>query len=171
MKLNTVRNLWRVVFTVLLISVQNSSAQVSDLRELNFEVDEVTETDITVIPGEGGIVFTLLGDLYRLPAGGGEAVQLTRGPYFHKEPAVSPDGRQVAFVSNRDPRKGDNIYLLDLRDRTVRLLTSEVEAGRPAWSQDGKRLAYLAYERSRPVEDWYRFPVPAAPRRPATAAG
>jgi len=152
------------IFLVLIFACFTSSltGQEYEVRELNFEVDEVTETDLSVIPGGGGIVFTLLGDLYQLPAGGGEAVQLTRGPYFHKEPAVSPDGRQVAFVSNRNPRKGDNIYLLDLEDGTVRLLTSEIEAGRPAWSQDGKRLAYLAYEHSRPVEDWYRFPVPPA---------
>ena len=89
------------------IFAANLMGQEAGLEELRFTVDEVTETDISAIPNDGGIVFTLLGDLYRLPVTGGDAVQITTGPYFHKEPAVSPDGSLVAVVSNRDPRKGD----------------------------------------------------------------
>lgn len=65
-------------------------------------------------------------------------------------PTFSPDGRKVAFVSNKDgsPR----IYALNIPqpDQKIRTLKPELlttlskESTAPAWSPDGKKLAYCA---------------------------
>lgn len=59
-------------------------------------------------------------------------------------PALSPDGRQLAFVGLEDDIKGD-IYLLDLGtpDASLRRLTDrDTEDGAPAFSADGKTLYF-----------------------------
>src|SRR5262249_37129538 len=82
-----------------------------------------------------------LGHLFRLPVDGGTAEQLTFGPFYDNDPAYSPDGRHVAFVSDRDGSAG-NVFLLDLSTRTVSQVTQEPHAGQPTWSPDGRSLAY-----------------------------
>lgn len=146
-----------VALSMLLCAVPGH-AQDAPLRELHFAAKRVTRPDVTAFPDSGGVLFTLLGHLYRVSPEGGKAVQVTRGPFFHKEPAVSPDGRTVAVVSDRTPEMGDNIYVMDADGANPRRVTSETEAGRPAWKPDGTRLAFLAYERTRPLEDFYRTP-------------
>jgi TolB protein len=62
------------------------------------------------------------------------------------DPAVAPDGRQVAFVSTRDNQW--DIYSLNLTTGAVRRLTTDPARDySPAWSPDGRRIAF-ASERS-----------------------
>jgi TolB protein len=58
-------------------------------------------------------------------------------------PAVSPDGRYVAFMSQRD---GDwEVYRIGTEGGSLRRLTTQVgRDGLPAWSPDGKTLAFLS---------------------------
>ncbi len=44
------------------------------------------------------IAFSMRGDIWKVPAGGGEAIALTAGPAYHFEPAWSPDGTRLAFA-------------------------------------------------------------------------
>src|ERR1044072_9310754 len=44
------------------------------------------------------IAFSMRGDIWRVPAAGGEAIALTQGPAYHFEPAGSPDGTRLAFT-------------------------------------------------------------------------
>ncbi|MEP6926911.1 MAG: S9 family peptidase [Ginsengibacter sp.] len=74
---------------------------------------------------------------------------LTSGLYDETSPAFSPDGLQVAFVSNRtaEPDKNENsaIWLVDAKQRSeAKQLTDFTGAeSDPAWSPDGKHIAYL----------------------------
>ncbi len=77
-------------------------------------------------------------------------IQLTSGPYDDANPAWSPDGTRIAFVSERtaDPDRLNNsdIFVVDARaGSAVRQLTTfnGPDGGRPAWSPDGKWIAYL----------------------------
>ncbi len=67
--------------------------------------------------------------------------RLTLGDWDDAHPALSPDGRQIAFASNRD---GDwEIYLLDLHSGDLRQLTNDLTyQSAPVWSPDGLWLAY-----------------------------
>ncbi|MCA1588120.1 MAG: prolyl oligopeptidase family serine peptidase [Chloroflexi bacterium] len=87
----------------------------------------------------------------------GEAEPLTRGDNHDRDPQWSPDGRQVAFVSDRH-RDADlgwrrDIYLVDLAGRRVRQLSpgrGRQEWGAPSWSPDGRWVAAVGQR------DWRR---------------
>ena len=67
------------------------------------------------------------------------ARRLTAGTKKDREPRFSPDGRRIAFVSDRDGTP--EIYLLDLAGGEPQKLTSFVEGfSGPVWSPDGKFL-------------------------------
>jgi imidazolonepropionase-like amidohydrolase/Tol biopolymer transport system component len=114
------------------------------LRTIEFETTEVTAPHVTVSPDGETLVFTMLGHLFQVPVEGGDAVQLTFGPYLDTEPAYSPDGRSIAFVSDRDGGEG-NVFIFDLAGDSIWQLTNEPWAGEPVWSPDGRRLAYRSF--------------------------
>ena len=74
---------------------------------------------------------------------------LTIGKYDEDQPAFSPDGLQIAFVSNRtdDPDKNDNtdIYVMDAKPGATmkKLTTWPGDDTSPVWSPDGQQIAYL----------------------------
>jgi dipeptidyl aminopeptidase/acylaminoacyl peptidase len=74
---------------------------------------------------------------------------LTTGRFDETQPAFSPDGSQIAFVSNRteDPDRNANadIYVMDAKPgAAMRRLTSWPGTDSfPEWSPDGSRIAYL----------------------------
>jgi len=114
-----------------------------DARTLEFDVTEVTQPALSTAPDGRSFIFNLLGHLFRLPAGGGAATQLTFGPYYDSEPVFSPDGARVAFISNRDGSDG-NLFVLEVASGKMSQLTHEFQVGAPAWSPDGKTLAYIS---------------------------
>lgn len=126
-----------IAFSVL------SSYGVTATRTLEFETTEVTQPTLSVAPDGRALVFNLLGHLFRLPANGGNATQLTFGTYYDSEPAFSPDGTKIAFVSNRDGSDG-NIFILETSGGKVSQLTHDFQAGMPTWSPDGKTIAYVS---------------------------
>lgn len=92
------------------------------------------------------------GKLFRVMLADGRCEQLTDGDYDDLQPACSPDGRRIVFVSDREPDRDANmtsdLWLLDLATRDVRRLTDASQAcERPVWSPDGQRLACIATPR------------------------
>lgn len=83
-------------------------------------------------------------DLVRM-APGTQPVRLTLAPQGNFEPALSPDGRTLAFVSSRSGNPDIFVMGADGTDETARQLTrSTSEDMAPVWSPDGRMLAYLS---------------------------
>ncbi len=74
---------------------------------------------------------------------------LTSGNYNEEQPAWSPDGKKIAFVSNHsedaDKNENDDIFIMDAAEGAVpyQLTTWKGEDVQPVWSPDGKSIAYL----------------------------
>lgn len=68
-------------------------------------------------------------------------VQWTFGKSRNHTPRWSPDGNQIAFVSNRSGK--NQVYLMNRNGGEARQLTFlEFGAGNPVWSPDGSKLAF-----------------------------
>jgi Tol biopolymer transport system component len=97
-------------------------------------------------------------DIWVLELATGALRNLTSNAAGDFRPSWSPDGQWIAFSSDRDSKKPGfgfvtaqnvEIYIMRLDGSQVRQVThSDVLAGSPAWSTDGKRLVY--YEASGP---------------------
>ena len=93
--------------------------------------------------------------LYLVQIANGQATALTRGPFDHYLPAFSPDGSQIAFVSKRgdDPDRHVNFDLFTVEAKAGGVETQRTRypgtdldpywETRPAWSPDGRKIAYV----------------------------
>jgi len=82
--------------------------------------------------------------LWLVPTNGGEPYQLTRGAVRDGNPRWSPDGRWIAFTSDRGGG-APQLWLLPLAGGDpLQLTTLHHGAGAPVWSPDGARIAFSA---------------------------
>jgi Tol biopolymer transport system component len=81
-------------------------------------------------------------EIYLVNPDGSGRVQLTQGPSVNVDPAWSPDGRRIAFASNRDD-PNDEIYVMNADGTNIARLTNNSSSDRdPAWSPDGTKLLF-----------------------------
>jgi Tol biopolymer transport system component len=69
-------------------------------RDLRFTVSEGTWMSVDVSPDGATLVFDLLGDIYALPAAGGEARLVHGGPAMQRTPRFSADGSRILYISD-----------------------------------------------------------------------
>ncbi len=92
----------------------------------------------------------MISRLWVTPTSGGESKRLTTGDANESTPRWSPDGKLIAFSSNRDGR--DGLWIVSVDSGELRLVTRVVRtnfylksAGESfTWSPDSKRLAFLS---------------------------
>ncbi|MCC6650474.1 MAG: PD40 domain-containing protein [Candidatus Eisenbacteria bacterium] len=100
-----------------------------------------TWMSVDVSPDGTQLVFDLLGDLYTLSIAGGEARAISSGMAWDEQPRFSPDGKRIAFTSDRSG--GDNIWIVDRDGAHPRQVTKETFRllNSPAWTPDGQYIA------------------------------
>ena len=105
------------------------------------DVTSGTWMSLDVSPDGKEIVFDLLGDIYTLPIGGGEAKSLTSGIPWDMQPRYSPDGKWIAFTSDRSG--GDNVWIMGRDGRNPQQVTKESFRlpNSPAWTPDSQFIA------------------------------
>lgn len=108
-------------------------------REIDFTTSEGTWMSVDLSPDGQWVAFDLLGHIYRVRATGGEAECLTAssGVAINMHPRWSPDGRAIAFISDR---KGQtNLWLMDPDGGNPRavFLNRDIRSSEPAWSPTG----------------------------------
>ena len=119
-------------------------------NEMPLTTDLLFNTDPAWFPNNRKIVFSRSEDIYALaldasgePAG--KPTRLTRNTSADRQPVVSPDGKRIAFASDRD---GDfDIYVMKAtpegrRNRPVNLTDNTAFDFAPDWSPDGETIAF-----------------------------
>ena len=99
--------------------------------------------DVRISPDGSTIAFTYKGDIYTVPVAGGQARQLTTQASYETDPVWSPDGKKIAFSSDREG--GSDIFIMDAAGGPATRLTfnsaSEIPQG---FTPDGKAVIYSA---------------------------
>ncbi len=94
-------------------------------------------------PDGDWIAFSMRGDIWKVPAGGGEAIALTEGPAYHFEPTWSPDGSRLALSMDVDGNL--DIGVVDAAGGPVTRITTHPEVDvQPEWTPDGGGVYFVS---------------------------
>ena len=106
-------------------------------RKIEFTTDEGTWLSLDVSPDGKTIVFELLGDIYTLPIEGGTAKLIDGGMAFDSQPKFSPDGKWIAFISDR--QGSENVWVMHPDGTGVKQVSKDPNSDftSPSWAPEG----------------------------------
>ena len=118
-----------------------------------------TDTSIVFMSQRSGSA-----EIYRMNPDGTQIRQLTEDPQYANQPAWSPDGQQITFMSFRGPLWKGEIYVMNADGTNPINLTQSLdrEDSSPSWSPDGKQIVFT----SAPVFEWGIWVMAADGGRP-----
>ena len=124
---------WPYCLAALLLAAP-VGAQETITRSANLSVD---------VAPDGRYVIDVAGDIWIVPAGGGEARALGLGASTPRRPRWSPDGSQVVFLTLDEQTQQIRVH--DLESGTTRAVSTANHFDiSPAWHPDGERLVYAS---------------------------
>ncbi len=118
-----------------------SDEQQNRLQRLNLTSQA---SEFALSPDGKQIAFVVRGEIFVVSAEkGGEAKRITDHPYRDFDIDWSPDGRKLAFISERDGNR--EVYIVDVQTRKLKRLTNTPEASEsnPKWSPTGNYVAFI----------------------------
>ncbi|HTE25085.1 S9 family peptidase [Flavitalea sp.] len=154
----------------------NSIAYVGTMpfAETDIETKEVREINSLLYKTKGGRGRSFFADkslthIWTIPVAGGEPQLMTNDIYNEHSISWSPDGSQIAFISNRSADPDDNqcndLWTLEIKTGQITRLTNDNgTAFQPCWSPDGNWIAYLGISgkvstNDSPAEDTHLYIV------------
>jgi len=126
-------------------------------------------TEPAISPDRSEIAFVSGGDIWTVPAAGGEARLLISHAATESRPLYSPDGRRLAFTSTRT---GDgDIYVVTLDSGDLKRLTfSDNPDELNAWSADGTWIYFSSLDQDiSGMQDVFRISVDGGTPMPVSA--
>jgi Tol biopolymer transport system component len=128
-------------------SVAQAAWDVSDTgqpyTDVEFTVDEGTWMSVAVSPDGRTIAFDLLGDIYTIPAAGGDAALVHGGPAMQRMPSYSGDGGELLYLS--DASGSDNVWISNADGSQPRQITHETIdiIGSASWGPQDDSVAVV----------------------------
>lgn len=111
----------------------------SEVRTFNSQVD-----DYDLAPSGRRIVFSVHGEVFTAPVQEGDLTQITDGPARDKDPEYSPDGRSIAFISDRSGREEIYVASSDGAGEPQKITDIDTLKFSMAWSPNSKEIAFTS---------------------------
>ncbi|MEK6406563.1 MAG: S41 family peptidase [Acidobacteriota bacterium] len=111
----------------------------AEVRDFNSQAD-----DYDLAPSGRRIAFSIHGEIFTAPTEEGDLRQITDSPARDKDPGYSPDGKWVAFTSDRSGR--EEIYLIaaDATGEPQKITDLDSLKFSFIWSPNSKEIAFTA---------------------------
>ncbi|HLG16584.1 MAG TPA: biopolymer transporter Tol, partial [Blastocatellia bacterium] len=117
----------------------DSQENLAELRDFNSQAD-----DYDLAPSGRRIVFSIHGEIFTAPVEEGDLRQITDGPARDKDPEYSPDGKSIAFVSDRSGREEIYVAAADGTGEPQKITDHDTLKFSLAWSPNSKEIAFTA---------------------------
>jgi len=130
-----------IVFLLCAVGVE---AQVTLTKGTNFSID---------VAQDGQMAIDLLGTIWVIPPGGGEARAITAAPLTARRPSWSPDSKAIVFQARAGDQEQLCLYLGDERT-TTNISDGQFYDHHPSWHPDGERIVYATDRRDSGFDLW-----------------
>lgn len=120
------------------------SGGTENIRQVSFS-REGADFDVTISPDGKNVYFASTqhshtSNIYRKSTTGTTITQITSDPANDVMPAVSPDGKTIAFCSDRNGNW--DIFIKSAHNKPIQLTNSPTHELHPSWSPDGKWIVF-----------------------------
>ncbi|HZM89189.1 MAG TPA: S41 family peptidase [Blastocatellia bacterium] len=109
----------------------------AEIRDFNSQAD-----DYDLAPSGRRIVVSIHGEIFTTPTDEGDLRQITDGPARDKDPLYSPDGKWIAFISDRSGREEMYIASADGAGEPQKITDLDTLKFSFAWSPSSKEIAF-----------------------------
>jgi tricorn protease len=127
------------VTSISLDIAAETQESLSEVRDYASQLD-----DYALAPNSRRIVFSTHGEVFTAPVEEGDLRQLTESPFRDRNVEYSPDGKWIAFVSDRSGREELYAIAADGAGEAQKLTDLDELKFGYAWSPDSTQIAYTA---------------------------
>jgi tricorn protease len=129
----------RRVTSIKLDIAAETQENLAEVRDFNSQAD-----DYDLAPSSRRIAFSIHGEIFTAPTEEGDLRQITDSPARDKDPRYSPDGKSIAFISDRSGREEIYITASDGSGEPQKFTDLDVLKFSFAWSPNSKEIAFTS---------------------------